>query len=124
MNAYELKNVSARAEALSAMGQVSVGVTGLVEFQAGGDVLVIGGADAPAVAAGLPPPLTSRVLSLDGGQTTDIPVIRADGRSISVSGHLGSFVISLGGGGQAIEADMVLDLSPVPLVSAALKPPG
>jgi len=124
MNAYELKNVSARAGALGAMEQVSVGVTGLVEFQAGGDVLVIGGADAPAVAASLPPPLTPRVLSLDGSQTTDIPVIRAEGRSISIRGHLGSFVISLEGSGQVIEADTVLDLSPVPLVSAALKPPG
>jgi len=124
MNAYEQKNVSARAEALIAMGQVSVGVTGLVEFQAGGNVLVIGGADAAAVAASLPPSLTPRVLSLDGNQTTDIPVIRAEGRSISIRGHLGSFVISLEGSGQVIEADMVLDLSPVPLVSAALKPPG
>ena len=111
MSQYALTNSSARAEALAAMGQVGMAVTGLVAFRAGGDVLVIGGTEAPGVAASLPEPLRPRVLSPGDGQ-------------ISISGHLGDFVVSQGGGDQAIETDMVLDLSPVPLLPAALKPPG
>jgi ferredoxin len=124
MNADAKINATARTQALAVMEEIPVGVTGVVEFRAGGNVLVIGGAEAPAVAATLPPPLVPRVLSLDVCKTADMPPAINDAHSVSISGYLGRFLVNPGNGSQPLEADMVLDLSSPPLLSATLKPPG
>ena len=124
MNADAQNNATARTQALAVMEEVPVGVTGVVEFRAGGKVLVIGGAEAPAVAATLPPPLVPSVLSLEVCKTADKPPASTGEQPISISGYLGRFLVDPGNGSRLLKTDMVLDLSSPPLLSAALKPPG
>jgi ferredoxin len=79
---------------------------------------------APRLGAGLQP----QVLLTEGVEEPGVPVIPVAGRSIRIEGYLGAFKVQLGEAGspnaETVAVDLVLDLSPTPLLSMAMKPPG
>jgi len=105
------------------MESLPVNATGLVAYHAGTRVLVIGAADRIGVAKRLADPLNSIPVTLDLNGSEGP---RVDGRPLQLQGYLGKFELYLGQGDNALslEADMVLDLSPEPLLAMAMKPPG
>ena len=114
-----------RAIALAAMEQVSITPTGMVEYRSGGKLVIIGGKLALEAAHRVPSSLQAQVLlteSVNGGAAH----IQVDAGSLNLAGHLGEFQIALrkAGTGIELEADMVLDLGPEPLIPASLPPPG
>ncbi|MCB1763613.1 MAG: 4Fe-4S binding protein [Gammaproteobacteria bacterium] len=126
MTAVHQTNRDARLTAVAAMEKLPATATGLVEYHSGGQVLVIGDDQALEVARGLPSALQPHVLLLTGKGETDLPLTRAAGRAISLSGYLGHFRVKVGKEEvcERLEADMVIDLGPLPQIAAALKPPG
>ena len=63
---------------------------------------------------------------LSDGANGDGSLIRVDQDSLKLEGYLGAFRIELRSAGKRVEleADMVLDFSPEPLIPAGLPPPG
>lgn len=122
-------NLRAREAAREAAGAPAVSATSLVEFQSRGRVLIVGNSDAAfAAAESLPAPLQAQILQRDD-ETADDPIVTPlAGRTVTVEGHLGNFRVLVGEQGcadfQLLNADIILDLSPSPLLSMALKPPG
>jgi len=87
--------------------------TAIIEYRSKGHVLNIGNAETVSLITNLPDPLSSDTLLLDK--------LGPDSR-VSIKGALGQFEVQAGK--LAFEADLVLDLSPSPILSMALAPPG
>jgi len=119
--------VEPRDSALAVMREVAVAATGLVEYRSGGVLLIIGGEEAQQLLAELPPG-TEAALLLSSGKVSrgDTRVIQAAGRAIGIQGYLGNFTIKVGdeADGLTLKSDILLDLSPQPLLTAELPPPG
>ncbi|MCP3869846.1 MAG: 4Fe-4S ferredoxin [Gammaproteobacteria bacterium] len=126
MSVQQQSDSVAREKALAAIENMSARETGLVAYQAGGRLLIIGGANALAVAETIAAPLVPSVISLEEGASSAVPVTFARGRPLSIEGYLGRFSITLGmeGRQERLQADLVLDLSPVPLLTRAINPTG
>ncbi|MCW9022127.1 MAG: 4Fe-4S binding protein [Sedimenticola sp.] len=127
-DAIRVRNSRAREAALAALGSVVVETTDLVEFQSRGRVLVIGGPEALEFATRLDTPLQAQVLLIEGEELPGVPVISQAGRSLSISGHLGAFLLQLGEPGksnaESLRADLILDLGAEPQLAMPMKPPG
>ncbi|HXK57735.1 MAG TPA: DUF3306 domain-containing protein, partial [Gammaproteobacteria bacterium] len=115
-----------RAEALAAMERVSLTPTGMVAYSSGGNLVIVGGKEAVAAAKRLPAALTARVLLVSGDTAGEDVGMRVDRDTLRLEGYLGAFRLVFRDAGRPVEleADMVLDLGPQPLISAALPPPG
>lgn len=114
-----VSDAAARDAALAAMAAVPVDATGIVNFDAGGRVLVLGDDErAVAFASRLPDGLQARVVIFDpqGAVPTsaDPLAIRARREDFSLDGRLGDFVGRLDSGGPAEHFDLVADLCRVP----------
>ncbi len=122
------QNANARAAALSAVKNFSPKPTSRVEYRSMGRVALIGGQEAIEFAPRLNTSLQAQVILLQGTEEPGVPVISVGGRPVSISGHLGAFSIILGVEGKAnyqrVDVDLILDLSPNPLLSMPLTPPG
>jgi len=105
--------MQAQKMAYEAVNQLKTESTGIVEYQSAGHLLLIGDAQAIDNFGEIPKELSSEVISFKG-QSPD--------NEISIEGALGQFVINIAG--QSIKADLVLDLTPNPILSMALQPPG
>jgi ferredoxin len=122
-------NRNARQTAVNALDTVRSSITGLVEYQSSGRVLVIGNGD-PAIFAVscLPEDFSGQILQIDKSPDPDHVTIPADGRAIAISGHLGNFTLTLGERGtpvfQTLSADIIVDICDPPLLSMPVKPPG
>lgn len=103
----------AKQVAYAAVQKLKPESTSLVEYKSRGHVVIIGSSKILALVGTLPAPLTFETVEFDGVTAAS---------SIMVEGALGQFLVNLSG--QQIKADLVLDLSPKPLLSMALKPPG
>ena len=108
------EKIHARDAAYLAVEKLKPESTSLVEYRSRGHVIIIGDSDLVKQFGDLPEPLTSERLEYKGNAPS-----RND---LSLSGALGQFVINIHS--QEIKADLVLDLSPTPLLSVELKPPG
>ena len=121
-------NIKARAKAQATVEGLAVKPTGLVEYRSHGRVAVIGEHLAMEVAARLADPLKAQVILLQGEEEPGPPLIAVGGRRLNIAGYLGAFTISLGEEGkpnfETIKVDLILDLSPTPLLTMALPPPG
>ena len=106
------ENLKAQQAAYRAVSDFHTAETSLVEYQSRGHVALIGDAQAIQQVGELPSILSSEVVLYDA-------TVQADMR---IEGALGHFVISYGE--QIIKADLILDCSPSPVLTMALKPPG
>jgi ferredoxin len=122
------RNIRAREAALAAVDKLPVESTSLVKYQSRGRVVVVGGMEALEFAPRLSTGLQPQVLLTEGVEEPGVPVIPIAGRTINIEGYLGAFKIQLGEAGspntETVAADLVLDLSPTPLLSMPMKPPG
>ncbi|GJL80383.1 MAG: (Fe-S)-binding protein [marine bacterium B5-7] len=128
MNDANSANSAAREAAYAAIKNHQSTTTSIMEYRSRGRVLVIGSGDlADGAAFMLPAPLSARILRLDDDAEDDVSVVCA-GRPISITGHLGQFVIHIGEEGdvdtQILTADLILDLGDNPQLTTPLKPPG
>lgn len=105
--------IAAQKSAYAAVKDISFTSTSIIEYQSKGHVLIIGNSSAISRLADLPEPLSSDALLLDK--------LKPDAH-ISIDGALGQFQIQAGK--LAFIADLILDLSPNPVLSMALTPPG
>ncbi len=106
-------HIKAKEAAYAAIHNIKSAETSLVEYQSRGHVAIIGEVQAIEKLGALPDALSSEVISYQGQSVND---------DISIEGALGQFKVSVAG--QTIKADLVLDLSPQPILTMALKPPG
>jgi len=123
------QNTIANRAASAAVDTQQSTPTSVIEYMSHGRVLIIGAAPPAADAvAMLPAPLSAQILQIDGAGGSDaITTLLAD-RKIDIVGYLGSFKIHLGVEGatsyELLSADLILDLSPQPVLGMPLKPPG
>jgi len=113
MSFASASNIEARDIAYAAIEKLKPEATSVVEYQSRGQVVVIGDAQALKNLGELPKNLNKEVLEYKGQPPKS---------DISIEGALGQFVVTIAE--QEIKADLVLDLTPEPLLSMGLKPPG
>lgn len=107
------KHLKAKEAAFIAINALKLSQTSLVEYQSRGHVAIIGEASTVKAFGDLPSTLSSEIIHYQSASPT---------KDILIEGALGQFIITVAG--QLIKADLVLDLSPQPVLSMALKPPG
>ncbi|MCU7845884.1 MAG: 4Fe-4S binding protein [Candidatus Thiodiazotropha sp. (ex Monitilora ramsayi)] len=121
-------NLKAKTAALAAMQRLPIEPTSLVNYRSKGRVVIIGDNQALEIAPRLNERLHAMVILTQGVEEPGVPLIPLGGRAIHIEGYLGDFRILLAGGGEhnteTIAADLILDLSPTPLINAQMKPPG
>ncbi|MCU7918596.1 MAG: 4Fe-4S binding protein [Candidatus Thiodiazotropha sp. (ex Epidulcina cf. delphinae)] len=121
-------NRHAREQALAAMDRVRVEPTSLVNYQSRGRVAVIGDQQAQEIAPRLNETLSPVVILTEGAEEPGAPVIAVGGRAIRIDGYLGAFRIQLGEPGrsnaESVAVDLILDLTPQPLLEKGMNPPG
>ncbi|MDX1823749.1 MAG: 4Fe-4S binding protein, partial [Thiohalomonadales bacterium] len=122
------QNASARAAAHAAIEGLAVKPTGQVEYRSRGRLAVVGEQVAKEFATRITDPLKATVILLQGEDEPGPPLVSVGGRPIQIEGYLGNFKIHLGVEGkpnyEVVDADLVLDLSPTPLLSMPYLPPG
>ena len=122
------RNTKARVAAQAAVEGLAVKPTGRVQYRSRGRVAIIGEHVAMEFAARLGDPLKPQVILMQGEEEPGPPLISVGGRALRIEGYLGAFTISLGEEGkpnyETVEVDLILDLSPKPIVSVTLTPPG
>ncbi len=115
---------TARQQALASLSQHPQAITGSVGYLSHGKLLIIGGAEALNIAAGLPDTLKPHILLTEAKENVPASIITPlAGWSVSISGHLGAFVVEVGGT-LILQADIVLDLQPTPSLQRGILPPG
>jgi len=116
--------IQAREAAYAAVEKLKPQPTSVVEYKSRGHVIVI--ANSQAVVTNLDAleslgsstgVLTSEIIQFEGSSPNS-PV----GQQISIKGALGQFEVSVGE--KEFKADLILDLSPKPILEMAYKPPG
>jgi len=110
-------SIKAREVAYVAIEKLKPETTSVVEYQSRGHVVVIGDTQALSLLGDLPKGLTSEVVEYKGQ-----PPNNTSNKDISIAGALGQFVVTVAN--QEVRADLILDLSPQPLLTMGLKPPG
>ncbi len=110
-------NSDARKVAYAAVAKLKPESTSLIEYQSRGHVLIIAGSEELEALGDLPRALSSELLQFEGS-----PLNGNTGQEISIEGALGQFVVKVAD--QELQADLILDLSPEPVLSMAYKPPG
>ncbi len=107
------EKIAAQTAAYDAAKRIVFKPTSVIEYQSKGHVAIIGNAHSMSLLGKIRSPLTSEAILLETLKKN---------QPISISGALGNFEIQAGQ--QVYKADMVLDISPQPILSMALKPPG
>jgi ferredoxin len=124
----QARDLQARKAAQAAVEGMSVTPTGVVRYRSRGRVLVVGAEEAQWLAARLEAPLHAEVLLTAGDDDPGVPTTPLGGRRIEIDGHLGAFRVELGEAGrhnhQVLDVDLIVDLSPQPLIGRELPPPG
>ena len=127
-NVQNERNDQARRVALATITDLAIESTTLVQFASRGHVLVIGDMDAMDIAHRMTEPLHAKVLLTDGAEEPGVPVVHQARRSVRIEGYLGAFQVHLGEEGkpttEVIRADLLLDLSPSPLMAMPVPPLG
>jgi ferredoxin len=122
------RNAQASAIARAAAEALVTESTSLIQYSSRGRVAVIGGIEAQEFASRLSGKLVAQVILTSGAEEPGVPMIPVGNRRLQIQGYLGNFNIILGEEGRAsyetVSVDLVLDLSPDPLLSMPVKPPG
>ncbi|GAA0407286.1 4Fe-4S binding protein [Cocleimonas flava] len=105
--------IQAKQAAYAAVEKLNPQPTSVVEYKSRGHVVIIAASEVAHKIGDLPDPLTSEIIEFQGRSPTD---------EIAIEGALGQFLIKVSG--QTIKADLILDLTPQPLLTMGLKPPG
>ncbi len=122
-----------RETALSSIEKFQPEATGQIQYQSAGNVLVVGGEDAIAMATQLPEPLQARiVLTSDSSLANEQSVIiKTDNRELALEGWLGDFKLRMTEQlpeaeekTQTLAADLIFDLTESGLIDAEIHPPG
>jgi ferredoxin len=128
MNSQRSTNLKAKTAALAAMARLPLEATSLVKYNSKGRVVVIGDNQALEIAPRLNERLHAMVILTEGVEAPGVPLVPLGGRSMRIEGYLGNFRIHLGEQGkpnaETVAADLVLDLTPKPLIDRQLTPPG
>ena len=128
VDSIDSRNRQARLAALAGLEQLQADPTGLVVYRSKGRLAIVGDALAMEIAPRFQGILQPLVLLTAGVEEPGATVIALGGRSLSVQGYLGAFILQLGDPGrpnsERLEVDLVLDLSPTPLLDLPLTPPG
>ena len=103
----------AKEAAYAAVEKLKPQPTSVVEYKSRGHVVIIAASDVADKIGVLPEPLTSEVIEYQG---------LSPNKEIVIEGALGQFLVKVSG--QTIKADLILDLTPTPLLTMGLKPPG
>ncbi|MGB5223529.1 MAG: 4Fe-4S binding protein [Arenicellales bacterium] len=130
----EEMNHKARDAALAAVSAMSVQPTNLIQYESRGLVAIIGGEAAIQATAMMPGNLKPHLIYEGKGSVDGVPTTRMRQRGIHIDGYLGNFTITVEGVSpdaeaklddtESVKADLVLDLSDVPILKMPLKPPG
>lgn len=124
----DTRNARANASAMSAVESLVSESTSLIQYSSRGRVAVIGGYEAQEFALRLSGELTAQVILTAGAEEPGVPTIPSGNRPLRIEGYLGNFTIVLGEEGrpsyETVTVDLILDLSPAPLLSMPVKPPG
>ncbi|MEJ2454438.1 MAG: 4Fe-4S binding protein [Candidatus Thiodiazotropha sp.] len=128
MTSQQQINRTARTAAIEAMLRMPIETTSLVNYQSQGRAVIIGDNQALEVAPRLNRHLNTLLILTQGVEEPGVPLVPLGGRSIRIEGYLGDFKIHLGETGkpnaETVAADLILDLSPDPLIESQIKPPG
>lgn len=121
-------NAQARSKAQAAVEGLAVKPTSQIEYRSRGRVAVIGGPEALEFAPRLQAKHQTHIILTHGVEEPSTSVLPVAGRKLAITGYLGNFTIALGKAGkpnfEALTVDLVLDLSPTPLLTMPLPPPG
>ncbi len=127
-DAAAARNQRAREQALEAMAAVQVDPVPMLRYTSEGRVAVIGGMEALEFAPRLHGRLKPLLILTEGIEEPGVPVVPLGGRPIAIEGHLGQFTLKLGTSGkpnfEQIQVDLILDLSPKPLLTQSMPPAG
>jgi ferredoxin len=127
-NPVQQINRQARQEAHNAMNRVRIEATGLVNYQSRGRLAVVGDQRVQEIVPRLSGKLHPLVILTEGTEEPGVPVVPVGERAIDITGYLGAFKINLGASGRAnfeiLAVDLILDLSPEPLLDRDMTPPG
>ncbi len=128
MNDLSEQNHLARDHAYSAIAELVVEPTGIVEYQSNGRLLVIGHAPLLDQLEHFAEPLQVNVLLQEEGVPSAANVIMAGRRAISITGHMGHFEVIVdpdaNNNRQVLSADLILDTNRLALLTMEILPPG
>ncbi|MGA7277877.1 MAG: 4Fe-4S binding protein [Desulfocapsaceae bacterium] len=134
MNKSEELNQLAKDAALAAISAMAAQPTSLISYESRGVVAVIGSDADAQIATIMKGKLQPHLISETKNGQAAIPSTRIRQRAIGIEGYLGNFTVTLTGAStneaerlddtETVHADLVLDLSVVPLLQMPLKPPG
>ncbi len=121
--------MGARELALETLDSVKTTPTSLIKFQSNGRVIVFGDDEAINLCAEFSEPLRVTRVSMSGSRQSADPgeAIALKKREIKIEGHLGKFTVRLvdaDGITETLQADIILDLNPQPLIKMEILPPG
>jgi len=126
----QLNNLKARTEALALYQQQQVVPTSLVKYQSNGKLVIIGAQQAIDFAASIDKKLDVTVLLTKGKSGAKTNIVSVQGHTIQITGYLGAFNLSVNDNinsdlnSLTINCDLVLDLSPEPILQRVMPPNG
>ena len=126
----QLNNLKARTAALELYLQQKVVPTSLVKYQSNGKLVIIGAQQAIDFAATLDKKLNVTVLLTQGKSDAKANIVSLHGHTIQIGGYLGAFNLSVNDAANSdlnsltINCDLVLDLSPEPILQQVMLPNG
>lgn len=119
---------AARSHAQAAIEGLAVKPVTVVEYRSHGRVAVIGDMVALELAPRLQEKHKTTVVLVEGAEEPSTAVIPLGGRKLAIHGYLGNFTLEFGVEGkpnyETLTVDLVLDLSPTPLLTMPLPPLG
>ena len=120
--------MGAREEALAVLESFNTTPTSIISYQSNGRVIVFGDETALNLCNDFTEPLKLTRISMSvSAKKAASDAIVLNQRAIDIQGHMGNFVVSLIGTDDMVEtlqADIILDLNPQPLITLEIPPPG
>jgi len=121
-------NMGATEAALATLESVKTTPTSLINYQSNGHVIVFGDETMLKLCDNFAEPLRVKRVSMSAsGENSGSGAIALNQRDINIQGHLGKFTVSLVDAHDMLEtlqADIILDLNPEPLITLEIPPPG
>ncbi len=118
--------MGAREEALAVLESFKTTPTSLMEYQSNGRVIAFGDEATLKGLTDFAKPLQVTRISMDDN-ADGFAEIALNQRDLDIQGHLGKFTVSLTDAQKLVEtlqADIILDLNPEPLITLQIPPPG
>ncbi len=120
--------MGAREAALAVVESFNTTPTSIISYQSNGRVIVFGDETALNLCNDFTEPLKLTRISMSvSAKKAASDAIVLNQRAIDIQGHMGNFVVSLIGTddmAETLQADIILDLNPQPLITLEIPPPG